>query len=262
MANLKSSLNCYWTDKKNILNDSIDKFKKYNFNDDNIRYKIIKEKNNIINQKLSLPNLNVEKKEKKILSSNKNQNKLYIKEMPKTEHDKRKKYNYYSTSHHNKLKENNKEKIDNFQIAFLSTFSHSSNIIIPIISNQKRSRNTINYEKNQIFEDIKKFNTFTKGLEENKINNINGFFKNKVNESVKRNYLPQKKGKGKHSLKKINLLLNIENSFMPKLHKIKVQKGIMGNKLFEKLKNNLLTNEYIYYSNTESNSNHKLPFIN
>ena len=268
-TNLKSNFN-YFLTEKNIPNDTIYKYKKYNSNDDNIRYKITNEKNNIFNKKLSLPNLNFGKYyNKKSLSSNKNQNKLNLEEMPKTELDEIKKYNYYSPNHHYKLKENNKEKNDNFQITLLSTFSNSNNIIIPIISSQKKSRNNLNYENeknyenNQIFNDIKTFNKLTKSTEENKINNnINEIIKNKVNEPINKNYLLQNKNKEKGSLKKNNLFLNIENTFMSKLHKIKIQKGIMGNKIFEKLKNNLLAKEHIYYSKTESSSNNnKLPLI-
>ena len=33
-----------------------------------------------------------------------------------------------------------------------------------------------------------------------------------------------------------NLFVNIDNSFMSKLHQIKIQKGIMDNKIFERMK--------------------------
>ena len=42
---------------------------------------------------------------------------------------------------------------------------------------------------------------------------------------------------------------------MSKLHQIKIQKGIMGNKVFERMKKDLLLNDHNGFAVTENNKN-------
>ena len=50
---------------------------------------------------------------------------------------------------------------------------------------------------------------------------------------------------------------------MSKLHQIKIQKGIMNNKIFERMKKDLLLNDHNGFAVTENNKNIniKLPLI-
>lgn len=258
--NIKPSLNYFWTQKKNTSS-------KVKIIDDNLRDKILKVKTNENNQKVSLPKLNNDIKEaKRSLTSNKKNRNLYTDgNIPSTNINSIKKFYIYSNKNNNykAIKENNKNE-DNYRLNLLSASSKSSNIIIPIMTSQ----NTIdeNVKNGEILSNrnIKIVNRLTKSTEQNKSNKINEFIKNKVKEANSRNPLLQKFNQDIDISKNNNLFVNIDNSFMSKLHQIKIQKGIMSNKIFERMKNDLLLNNHNGFLVTENNKNIniKLPLIN
>lgn len=259
--NNKPSLNYFWTQKKN--NSS-----KVKIIDDNLRDKILKVKANENSQKVSLPKLNYDIKEtKRSLTSNKEKRSLYTDgNIPSTNINSIKKFYIYSNKNNNYkgIKENNKNQ-DNYRLNLLSASSNSSNIIIPIMTSQ----NTIdeNVKNGEILNNrnIKIVNRLTKSTEQNNSNKINEFIKNKVKEVNSRNTLLQKYNQDKDISKNNNLFINIDNSFMSKLHQIKIQKGLMNNKVFEKMKKDLLLNDhngFVVTENNNKNINIKLPLIN
>ena len=246
-------ISSYNSVKKCILCDNL------NFKEDNLRDKILKEHNNENNQKISLPNLNICNKEKKInLSLNKKYNKININKLPQRNisHSSIKKSSY-SLHHYNGLKDSI-ENLDKYKIDLFSTISKSSNILIPLISS-KKNNNYLEYEnnkneeqKNIKYNDIIIKNENDNNIEENSKNNKNSNNKLKnINKNINldtNNY---------------NLLLNFDKSFITKLHKIKIEKGIMRDKFFEKLNKKLLNNEYNGLVTFENNIiNSKLPLIN
>ena len=247
--------NCRLNSKENNFKDMILKNKKYNDN----------------NQKISLPNLNIGIKEnKKNLSSIKKYNAYNIDEVPTNNNFELKKYSSYSMNHHkyhNDIKENN-ENLDNMKINLLSSTSKSSNILIPIISIDNKINNyncnlkDFNNENN--YENIKPFYRIDKRIKkENSKNNINEIIPNKMIDFYNENKLLKKINNKKLLLENNNkLLMSIDNSFMSKLHKIKVEKGIMGFRIFESLNKNLLNKEYNVLRTSENNNiNNKLPLI-
>ena len=244
--------NCRLNSKENNFKDMILKNKKYNDN----------------NQKISLPNLNIGIKEnKKNLSSIKKYNIYNIDEVPTNNNFELKKYSSYSMNHHkyhNDIKENN-ENLDNMKINLLSSTSKSSNILIPIISIDNKINNyncnlkDFNNENN--YENIKPFYRIDKKIK--KENSKNEIIPNKMIDFYNENKLLKKINNKKLLLENNNkLLMSIDNSFMSKLHKIKVEKGIMGFRIFESLNKNLLNKEYNVLRTSENNNiNNKLPLI-
>lgn len=265
IGSVNKNINCFWI-KKKISNNN--RYKKLNSRDDNLR-----------NQKLTLPNLNLgNNKNKRYLSSNKT-NIFSMEELSSVNNQQYpiKKYKSHSVNNHHEYSKENKDNIDNIKINLFSSISNSTNVIIPIIYNQNGINNLntdinnkiINHNRNYLnTRNNKKFNILTLNTEENKNNKINEFTKNISNESDSRkNYLIQKINKEKESSKNNynDLLLNIDNTFMLKLHKIKIQKGMMGNKICERLKDNLLINDYNckgQITSEDNKSNDKLPLIN
>ena len=110
---------------------------------------------------------------------------------------------------------------------------------------------------------IKIVNRLAKSTDQNNSNKINEFIKNKIKEANSRNTVLQNFNQDKDMSKNNNLFVNIDNSFMSKLHQIKIQKGIMNNKIFEKMKKDLLLNDHNGFAITENNKNIniKLPLI-
>ena len=153
--------------------------------------------------------------------------------------------------------------IDNYRLNLLSATSKSSNIIIPIMT----SPNTLdeNAKNGEILNNrnIKIVNRLAKSTDQNNAK-INEFIKNKVKEANNRNTLLQKLNQDKDISKNNNLFVNIDNSFISKLHQIKIQKGIMDNKNLERMKKDLLLNDHNGFAITENNKNIniKLPLIN
>ena len=257
--NIKPSLNYFWTQKKN--NSS-----KVKIFDDNLRDKILKVKTNEDNQKISLPILNNDNKEtKRSLTSNKKNRNLYTDgNIPSTNINSIEKFYIYSNKNnkYKGIKENNKNE-DIYRLNVLSASSKSNNIIIPIMASQ----NTIdeNVKNGEILNNrnIKIVNRLAKSTDQNNNNKINEFIKNKLKETNSRNTLVQNFNQDKDISKNNNLFVNIDNSFMSKLHQIKIQKGIMNNKIFEKMKKDLLFNDHNGFAVTENNKNLniKLPLI-
>ena len=234
--------------------------------DDNFRDKILKVKINENNQKISLPKLNNDIKEaKRSLTSNKKNRNLYTDgSIPSTNINSIQKFYIYSNKNNNYkgIKENIKNE-DNYRLNLLSATSKSSNIIIPIMT----SPNTLdeNVKNGEILNNrnIKIVNRLAKSTEQNNAK-INEFIKNKVKEANNRNTLLQKLNQDKDISKNNNLFVNIDNSFISKLHQIKIQKGIMDNKNLERMKKDLLLNDHNGFAITENNKNIniKLPLIN
>ena len=227
----------------------------------------MKVKTNENNQKISLPKLNNDIKEaKRSLTSNKNNRNLYTDgSIPSTNINSIQKFYIYSNKNNNYkgIKENNKNE-DNYRLNLLSATSKSSNIIIPIMT----SPNTLdeNVKNGEILNNrnIKIVNRLAKSTDQNNSNKINAFIKNKVKEANSRNTLLQKFNQDKDISKNNNLFVNIDNSFISKLHQIKIQKGIMDNKNLERMKKDLLLNDHNGFAITENNKNIniKLPLIN
>ncbi len=219
--------------------------------------------------KFSLPNLNNDlKNNKRSLSTNAKYNKIKITKSAAITNNPIKKYSSQSSNHYNKLSDKT-ETEDNYKIDLLSTNSKSSNILIPIIS-PKNKINNYNYIKKEnnkedenIFKSInnkntKKFNGILNNLEETNKNNdlneiYNSYNKNKLIKKLNKRIFMENNN--------YNLLMSIDHSFMTKLHKIKIEKG-MGNKLYEKMNKNILNNENYHLATFENHStNCKLPLI-
>ena len=82
--------------------------------------------------------------------------------------------------------------------------------------------------------------------------------KNKGNNSYNRNTLLVDSNNFNN-----NLFLNIDRTFMSKLHQIKIEKGMNGNKIYERFNRNLFNKEYNYSKTAENNKiNNILPPIN
>jgi len=257
--NIKPSLNYFWTQKKNASS-------KVKIIDDNLRDKILKVKANENNQKVSLPKLNNDIKEtKRSLTSNQKKRNLYTDgNIPSTNINSIKKFYIYSNKNNNYkgIKENNKNE-DNYRLNLLSASSKSSNIIIPIMTSQNSIDENVKNGEILNNRNIKIINRLAKSTDQNNSNKINEFIKNKVKEANSRNTLLKKFNQDKDISKNNNLFVNIDNSFMSKLHQIKIQKGIMDNKIFERMKKDLLFNDYNGFVVTENNKNIniKLPLI-
>ena len=244
----------------------INRYEKVNLKEDNLRNKILKDNiNNENSLKVSLPNLNIGLNDnKRSLSLNNNYTKIKIAKSQSLTNN----HNTVGNSHklYNSPK-NNIQKEDNYKIDLLSTNSKSSNILIPIITSQNKINTEKNSEKkdensfkyiNQNQTNIKKSSLVSNNTEENnKNNNLNEIIKsnNNKNESKlvnKRLFLDNN----------YNFLMSIDHSFMAKLHKIKIEKGMMGNKFFERINKNLLNNEYNHLATFENyTTNSKLPLI-
>jgi hypothetical protein len=243
--------------------ENILRYPKHSFNN-NIKDIILKDKiNNESIQKLCLPNLNIGIKEnRRNLSSVKKNNNIDTDEIWTKN---LKKYSSYSKNRHDILKENN-ENYDNIKINCLSTLSKSSNILIPIVSieNIINENNYGNNNKNI----NNKFNKLDIRIEkENSKNNTNEIIKNKKICSYNKNKLLKKIHKKlllENNSFNYNLLINNDsNSFMSKLHKIKIEKGVMDNKILENFNKNLLNQQYYFLKTSENNIiNSKLPIIN
>lgn len=257
--NIKPSLNYFWTQKKNASS-------KVKIIDDNLRDKILKVKANENNQKVSLPKLNNDIKEtKRSLTSNQKKRNLYTDgNIPSTNINSIKKFYIYSNKNNNYkgIKENNKNE-DNYRLNLLSASSKSSNIIIPIMTSQNSIDENVKNGEILNNRNIKIINRLAKSTDQNNSNKINEFIKNKVKEANSRNTLLKKFNQDKDISKNNNLFVNIDNSFMSKLHQIKIQKGIMDNKIFERMKKDLLFNDHNGFVVTENNKNIniKLPLI-
>lgn len=257
--NIKPSLNYFWTQKKNASS-------KVKIIDDNLRDKILKVKANENNQKVSLPKLNNDIKEtKRSLTSNQKKRNLYTDgNIPSTNINSIKKFYIYSNKNNNYkgIKENNKNE-DNYRLNLLSASSKSSNIIIPIMTSQNPIDENVKNGEILNNRNIKIINRLAKSTDQNNSNKINEFIKNKVKEANSRNTLLKKFNQDKDISKNNNLFVNIDNSFMSKLHQIKIQKGIMDNKIFERMKKDLLFNDHNGFVVTENNKNIniKLPLI-
>ena len=262
LNNLKANLSSH---KKNSPFNFINGYEKVNLREDNLRNKILKDNINENNLKVSLPNLNIGLNDnKRSLSSNNNYTKIKIAKSQSLTNN----HNPVGNSHkpYNSPK-NNIEKEDNYQIDLLSTNSKSSNILIPIITSQ----NKINTEKNSEKKDENSF----KYINQNKtINKKSSLISNNTEENNKNNNLNEmiKSNNNKNASKLVNkrifldnnynFLMNIDHSFMAKLHKIKIEKGMMGNKFFERINKNLLNNEYNHLATFENyTTNSKLPLI-
>lgn len=257
--NIKPSLNYFWTQKKNTSS-------KVKIIDDNVRDKILKVKANENNQKVSLPKLNNDIKEtKRSLTSNQKKRNLYTDgNIPSTNINSIKKFYIYSNKNNNYkgIKETNKNE-DNYRLNLLSASSKSSNIIIPIMTSQNSIDENVKNGEILNNRNIKIINRLAKSTDQNNSNKINEFIKNKVKEANSRNTLLKKFNQDKDISKNNNLFVNIDNSFMSKLHQIKIQKGIMDNKIFERMKKDLLFNDHNGFVVTENNKNIniKLPLI-
>ena len=257
--NIKPSLNHFWTQKKNTSS-------KVKIFDDNLRDKILKVKTNENNQKVSLPILNNDNKEtKRSLTSNKKNRNLYTDgNIPSTSINSIKKFYIYSNKNNNYkgIKENNKNE-DIYRLNVLSASSKSNNIIIPIMASQNIIDENVKNGEILNNRNIKIVNRLAKSTDQNNSNKINEFIKNKIKEANSRNTVLQNFNQDKDMSKNNNLFVNIDNSFMSKLHQIKIQKGIMNNKIFEKMKKDLLLNDHNGFAITENNKNIniKLPLI-
>ena len=257
--NIKSSFNNF------IKQSNINSFHLFNQNESknsgviNYRDKILRDRINLDNNStVSLPNLNLAagKEKLKNLSKNKNKMNYYPKEDEK-EIQSLKRTNY------EEIKENNgNSNYDNIKVKLISTITKSNNILIPFISATPKQMNAIN--KNFfINKDIKKLNGFSNKLEENNKNNINEFSGNNgKNSSVKSNkkiryYLGNNNGENNSKSE-----LKMDSSFMSKLHKIKIEKGMTGNNILEHLNNNILYNKTNFLMNSDNNLiRKKLPAI-
>ena len=273
--NFKSSFNNIQKNKNSPYNIN-NRYDKLNPKEENLRDKILYDNiNNENNQKISLPNLNKIDNQRSV-SSIKKYNKINIDKFSPKEntHNSLKKYSSHSNNHYNYLKSKN-ENFDNYKIDLLSTISKKSNIIIPIISSQNKlnnlnymdnymdnnneSKETNNY-KNINNTNIKTFNGLKNNIEENNKNNMNEMLQDSSNKIKLLKKINKKIIMENNNL---NLLMNIDHSFITKLHKIKIEKGATGDKIFESLNKNLLNKEYnglATFGNYTINS--KLPLIN
>ena len=262
LNNYKASFSMFSNPKKISSYNSMTRCVRYDnldFKEDNLRDKILKGQNNENNQKISLPNLNICNKEnKRNLSLNKKYNKISINKLPQRNisHSSIKKASY-SLHHYNGLKDSI-ENLDKIKIDLFSSISKSSNFLIPLISS--KNNNYLEYEnnKNEEQKNIKYSDIIIKN--ENDNNNIR---ENSKNNKDSNNKLKNINKKINLDTNNYNLLLNFDKSFITKLHKIKIEKGIMGNKIFEKLNKNLLNKEYNGLVTFENNiTDSKLPLIN
>lgn len=150
----------------------------------------------------------------------------------------------------------------------LSTISKSSNIIIPIISSQNKLNNLNHLENNETKEtnnykninnkNIHIFNGLNNNVDENNKNNMNEIIdspnKIKLLKKINKKIIMENNN--------LNLLMNIDHSFMTKLHQIKIEKGTMGDKIFEQFNKNLLKKEYNRLATFENyTTNNNLPPI-
>ena len=131
--------------------------------------------------------------------------------------------------------------------------------MIPIVSKQSKAKKYIlTDENNENNIQSKKYKYKIKTLEENnKCNNIDELIKNNGNNSNNRNKILIDSNNFNN-----NLFLNIDRTFMSKLHKIKIEKGMNGNKIYERFNRNIFNKEYNYSKTAENNMiNNKLPPI-
>ena len=263
LNSLKANFSCH---KKSSPFNFINRYEKVNLKEENLKNKILNDNiNNDNNLKVSLPNLNIGLNDnRRSLSSNNNYTKIKIAKSQSLTNN----HNSLGNSHKNYNDPNNNiEKEDNYKIDLLSTNSKSSNILIPIITSQNKINTEKNNEKkdgnsfkyiNQNQTNIKKSSLVSNNTKENNKNN-------NLNEIIKSN---NNKNTSKLENKRIfldnnyNFLMSIDHSFMAKLHKIKIEKGMMGNKFFERINKNLLNNEYNHLATFENyTTNSKLPLI-
>ena len=277
----KDSFNSFSNNKNNSRYNIIYRNFRINSQENNFKDIILNnKKNNDNNPKISLPNLNIgsrdNKEKKRNLSSIKKYNKNNIDKISTNNNVELKKHSSYSMNrqnYHNDIKENT-ENVDNMKINLLSSISKSSNILIPIISrdnkinnyncNLKEDDDENNYEDiKKSNENIKPFNRLDNRLKkENRKNDINEIIPNKMIDLYNKNKLLKKINKKLLLENNNNLLMSLDNSFMSKLHKIKIEKGIMGIKIFESLNKNLLNQEYnVLRTSENANINNKLPLI-
>ena len=250
LNNYKASFNIFSNPKKISPYNSTSRYIRYN-KEETLRDKILKDQINKINKKISLPKITICNEEnKRNLSLNKKYNKIsIIKLLPQRNisHSSIKKssYSLHSLHIYNGLKDS-LEYLDKYKIDLFSTISKSSNILIPLISS-KNNKNYIKDENNKNEEQNNiKYNHNDNIKENNKTNKDSNI---KLNKNLETN--------------NYNLLLNIDKSFITKLHKIKIEKVMMGNRIFEKMNKNLLNNEYNGLITFENNIiNSKLPLIN
>ncbi len=216
--------------------------------------------NNI--QKISLPSLNMDTNKNKRSSSSSNKyNKNNIDEISSKNlcHNSLKICYSHSQNGHENIKEKNQNVDNDVKINLLSSISKSSNILIPIVSKQSTINNynwTDENNENNI-RNLKYKYKISRLEENNKNNNMNDFIINKVNNSYNRNKLLIDNNNFNS-----NFLINIDRTFMSKLHKIKIEKGMSGNKIYERFNRNIFNKENNCSKTSETNFlNGKLPLI-
>lgn len=263
LNNYKASFNIFSNPKKISPYKSAKRrirYDKLNSKEDNMRNKILKENINENNHKIFLPSLKIcNKSDKRNLSSNKKYNRISINKLPQRNISHcpiRKSSNSF---HLNNGLKYSIENLDKYKIDLFSEISKSSNILIPLISS-KHNINYLEYEnnkneeqKNNKYNEMKNNNENDNNIEDNK--KRNNYSNNKLFLSIKKNIILDNNN--------YNLLLNFDKSFITKLHKIKIEKGMIGDKIFENINKNIFNNEYNGLVTFENNIlNSKLPLIN
>jgi hypothetical protein len=261
--NLKSSFINIANQKNYSPYNIINRYNRLNTKQESLKEMILNEKRNDNIQKIPLPSLNLDiNRNKRSLSSNKKCNKYFLEELSSKNINYNSLKNSYSHPHklHDHKNENNDNINDDIKINLLTSISKSSNILIPIVSKQSKAKKYIlTDENNENNIQSKKYKYKIKTLEENnKCNNIDELIKNNGNNSNNRNKIIILDSNNFNN----NLFLNIDRTFMSKLHKIKIEKGMNGNKIYERFNRNIFNKEYNYSKTAENNMiNNKLPPI-
>ena len=264
--NLKTSFINILNQKNDTPYNIINRYDRLSTKQEPLKEIIINDKKNENIQKIALPNLNLDKnRNKRSLSSNKKYDKYYTEDIPSKNipyNSLKNSYSHPKKPLDNKKENNNNNNIDNdIKINLLSSVSKSSNILIPIVSKQSKSKNyNLTVENNERNIRSKKYKYRISRLEENNKcnNNLNELIKNKGNNSYNRNTLILDSNNFNN-----NLFLNIDRTFMSKLHQIKIEKGMNGNKIYERFGRNLFNKEHNYSKTAENNKiNNILPPIN
>ena len=260
--NLKSSFINIANQKNYSPYNIINRYNRLDTKQESLKEMILNEKRNDNIQKIPLPSLNLDiNRNKRSLSSNKKCNKYFLEELSSKNINYNSLKNSYSHPHklHDHKNENNDNINDDIKINLLTSISKSSNILIPIVSKQSKAKKYIlTDENNENNIQSKKYKYKIKTLEENnKCNNIDELIKNNGNNSNNRNKILIDSNNFNN-----NLFLNIDRTFMSKLHKIKIEKGMNGNKIYERFNRNIFNKEYNYSKTAENNMiNNKLPPI-
>ena len=264
--NLKSSFINITNQKNYSPYNIINRYDRLNTKKESLKEMILNEKKNDNIQKIPLPNLNLDiNRNKRSLSSNKKCNKYFLEELSSKNVNYNSLKNSYSHPHklHEHKNENNDNINDDIKINLLTSISRSSNILIPIVSKQNKTKKYILTDENNesnIQSKKNKYKYKIKSLEENNKcnNNIDELFKSNKNNSHNRNKILIDSNNFNN-----NLFLNIDRTFMSKLHQIKIEKGMNGNKIYERFNRNLFNKDHNYSKTAENNKiNNILPPIN